>query len=359
MAAHRPHLYFLAYIPPALLPLAAWLGQLTGWHDTFAWLPMVVLFVVLPIIDAWLGADASQPPDAGNGFEVLQDAPAYRWLTILCVPLQWALLAWSLWHWQRTGFGVLGSLGWLVSLGVVGGVLAINVAHELIHKAGRIEPLLGGMLLASVGYSGFKIEHLRGHHVHVATPLDPSTARLGESSFAFVVRGLMLNPVRAWRLTRTKAERAELLGWHALTLAMAAAFGLWLGALAMLAFVAQALIAAGALEVINYVEHYGLTRERSNEGRFARITHAHSWNSNFMLTNVMLFQLQRHADHHAHPRRRYQSLRHHPDSPQLPAGYAAMFVLALFPPLWRQVMDRRVIALRASQPSPPASLPAA
>ncbi|MEO6064849.1 MAG: alkane 1-monooxygenase, partial [Lysobacterales bacterium] len=326
MTAHRPLLYLLAYIPPALLPLAAWLGLVTGWVDAFAWLPLVVLFVVLPIIDAWLGADASVPPDDGISFEALQNSAAYRWLTIACVPLQWALLAWSLWHWQRTDFGVMGSIGWVLSLGVVGGVLAINVAHELIHKAGRVEPFLGGLLLASVGYAGFKIEHLRGHHVHVATPLDPSTARLGESSFEFVMRGLLLNPARAWRIARTPTERVELLVWHAVTLTAAVAFGVWLGAGALLAFLAQALIAAGSLEVINYVEHYGLTRDRCAHGRFERISHAHSWNSNFTLTNVMLFQLQRHADHHAHPRRRYQSLRHHPDSPQLPAGYSAMFL---------------------------------
>lgn len=359
MTAHRPHLYYLAYIPPALLPVAAGLGQLTGWHDAFAWLPMVLLFVVLPMIDAWLGVDSSRPPDAGGDFDALQNQSAYRWSTILCVPLQWSLLAWSLWHWQHTEFGWLGSIGWLVSLGVVGGVLAINVAHELIHKAGRVEPLLGSLLLASVGYSGFKIEHLRGHHVHVATPLDPSTARLGESSFKFVMRGLLFNPTRAWRLARTQGERAELLCWHAVTLMAAAGFGFWLGTDALLAFVAQALIAAGSLEVINYVEHYGLTRERTADGRFARITHAHSWNSNFLLTNVMLFQLQRHADHHAHPRRRYQSLRHHADSPQLPAGYAAMFVLALVPPLWRRVMDRRVMALRTSLHEPATDLPQA
>jgi len=354
MTAHRPPLYLLAYIPPALLPLAAWLGQLTGWIDAFAWLPMLVLFVLLPIIDAWLGADASRPPDDGETFESLQGTSAYRWLTLFCVPMQWMLLAWSLWHWHQTPFGGAGTVGWLVSLGVVGGVLAINVAHELIHKAGRLEPMLGGVLLASVGYSGFKTEHLRGHHVHVATPLDPSTARLGESSFAFVARGLLLNPVRAWRLVRSGAERLELLGWHALTLAAAVAFGVWLGASAMLAFMAQALIAAAALEVINYIEHYGLVRDRGADGRFARVTHAHSWNSNFLLTNAMLFQLQRHADHHAHPRRRYQALRHHPDSPQLPAGYATMFVLALIPPLWRRVMDGRVLALRTTG-QPPAS----
>ncbi len=346
MTAHRPHLYFLAYVPPALLPLAAWLGGRTGLHDAFAWLPLFVLFVVLPIVDAALGRDSSSPPDTGHDYEALQLAPAYRWLTMACVPMQWALLAWSLWHWQRTGFDWAGSLGWILSLGVVGGVLAINVAHELIHKSGSLERTLGGLLLSSVGYAGFKIEHLRGHHVHVATPLDPSTARLGESSFAFVGRGLLLNPARAWRLAGTRRERAELLGWHALTLSATIGVALWLGVGAALAFIAQAVVAAGALEVINYVEHYGLTRERTGEGRFGRITHAHSWNSNFLLTNVMLFQLQRHADHHAHPRRRYQSLRHHADSPQLPAGYAAMFLLALVPPLWRHVMDRRVLEVR-------------
>lgn len=346
MRAHHPAWYLLAFVPPALLPVAAFAGAISGWHDAFAWLPLFVLFVLLPIVDAMIGGDATTPPDAGDALEKLQAAPAYRWLTIACVPLQWMLLAFGLWHFARTGFSLFGAAGWLLSLGVVGGVLAINVAHELIHRAGRIEPLLGGLLLASVGYAGFGIEHLRGHHVHVATPNDPSTARLGESSLAFVIRGVLTNPIRAWRLTRTRRERLELIGWHALTFLAALAFAIALGVAAGLAFLAQALIASASLEVINYIEHYGLRREKVSERGFARVTHAHSWNSNCTLTNLMLLQLQRHADHHANPRRRYQALRHRVDSPQLPAGYAAMFVLALVPPLWRRVMDRRVLALR-------------
>lgn len=348
MRPHAPIWYLLAFVPPALLPLAAVLGEATGWRDAFTWLPLFVLFVLLPMVDAWMGADVTVAPDRGADFESLQKRFAYRWITIACVPMQWLLLAWSLWHWQQTDFGIAGTMGWLLSLGIVGGIVAINVAHELVHKAGRIEPFLGSVLLASVGYSGFRIEHLRGHHVHVATPLDPSTAGAGQNVWSFVGRALLLNPMRAWRLARGRSEKAQLLAWHGLTLAAAVASGVLLGPAAMLAFLAQALIASSTLEVINFVEHYGLERVSVGNGRFERVTHAHSWNSNFRLTNLMLLHLQRHADHHAHPRRRYQSLRHHADSPQLPAGYATMFLLALVPPLWRRVMDPRVKALAAA-----------
>ncbi len=143
---------------------------------------------------------------------------------------------------------------------------------------------------------------------------------------------------------RTTNCSGGLLGWSTLWLALAAGFALWLGPVGVAYFIAQGFFAACALEIINYIEHYGLERRRLPDGRHERTTHLHSWNSDYLLSNLLLFQLQRHSDHHALPRRRYQVLRHHADSPQLPGGYASMFLLALCPPLWFRIIDPRVEA---------------
>ena len=347
--------FSLVFLVPAQMPLAAWLGWRTGRPDLMAWTPLVFLFVLLPLLDGLLGHDPGNVPPEREA--AVSRHPWFRALTLLALPVHLGVLAFSLAWCTRAGFGPAGVIGWMLSLGVVGGVLAINVAHELIHKPGRFEPAVGGLLLASVGYHGFKIEHLRGHHVHVSTPLDASSARLGQSLWVFMPHALWSNTRSAWALEAERlhgkglpwwSPRNDMLRWTAVWLAFAAAAFAWLGGAGLGLFVAQGLVAAGTLEVINYIEHYGLERRQLADGRYERTTHLHSWNSDFALSNLMLFQLQRHSDHHAFPKRRYAVLRHHADSPQLPGGYAAMFVLALFPPLWRRLIDPRVLAFRRS-----------
>jgi alkane 1-monooxygenase len=125
---------------------------------------------------------------------------------------------------------------------------------------------------------------------------------------------------------------------------------LWAAIVALFGFgtvpylVLQAVFAFSLLEAVNYLEHYGLLREELPNGRYERVDPRHSWNNNHVVTNLFLYQLQRHSDHHANPTRRYQALRHFESSPQLPSGYATMIVLCYFPPLWRRVMDPRVLA---------------
>ncbi|GHA79600.1 alkane 1-monooxygenase [Cognatilysobacter bugurensis] len=333
--------FALVYTVPALLPLSAALGSWTGYVDLFAWLPLAVLFGLVPIADYALGRDSTNPTPAQA--EQLEADAWFRGLTLLALPVHLLVLAWSAHHFAHAPFDSAGQLGWLIAQGVVGGVLAINTAHELIHKDSRLERAAGGALLASVGYHGFKVEHLRGHHVHVATPADASSARMGQSVWAFVPRALWRNTQRAWQLEAQRVARLglpawhprnELVGWTALWLGLAAAFTVWLGAPGFVFFIAQGFFAAVSLEIINYIEHYGLERAQLPDGRYERTTHLHSWNSDYRLSNWLLFHLQRHSDHHASPRRRYPALRHHADSPQLPGGYGAMFVLALVPPLW-------------------------
>lgn len=347
--------FLVVFVVPALMPAAAWLGARTGYPDAMAWFPLAFLFVLLPLADYALGHDPRNPHP--EQVEALERDPWFRAMTLLALPVQLGVLAWSGAHVVRTDLAPVGIAGWLLSQGIVGGVLAINVAHELIHKDTRPERAAGGVLLASVGYHGFKIEHLRGHHVHVSTPEDASSARFGQSLWHFLPRALLRNTANAWRLEAQRLARRglpwwhwrnELLGWTALWAALACAFAAWLGPAGVAFFVAQGLLAACALEIINYIEHYGLERTQRADGRYERTTHLHSWNSDYLLSNLFLFHLQRHSDHHETPRRRYQALLHHPDSPQLPGGYAAMFVLALLPPLWFRIVDPRVARFRTA-----------
>ncbi len=349
--------YLFAFITPALMPIAVWLmarGLLSA--DAATWFPLFFLFVLLPLADYLIGADASNADEIEA--ERLQLQSWYRVLTLACLPIQLILVFWSAAQFSALPLTVVGKLGWLLSQGVVSGVLAINVAHELIHKSGRLEPYAGGLLLCTVNYFGFKIEHLRGHHVHVSTPHDASSAPLGSQVYAVVPQALWRNTQNAWRLEADRLRRLglgvlhwrnEMLIWSAMTALLGGLVYLYAGVAGLGFFFAQGLIAAMTLEVINYVEHYGLERRALENGRYERTTHLHSWNSNYLLTNLMLFQLQRHSDHHEAARRRYQSLRHYDASPQLPGGYAAMFLLALFPPLWKRVIDPRVQIFRARQ----------
>ncbi|MEP7185753.1 MAG: alkane 1-monooxygenase [Rhodanobacter sp.] len=344
---------FLLAFSTALLPLGTiFLAQHGVPLDLAAWYPLAFIFGVVPLLDAMCGVDRGGW-DSNTQLVQLERRNYFRVLTLLILPLWLCTLAWCTWQFIHLPFGALGALGWVLTTGVIGGTLAINPAHELIHRSGRLEPLVGGVLLTSVGYQGFKVEHVRGHHLHVATPHDSSSANLGESVYAFVPRALWRNVRNAWRLESQRLRlrglsawswRNEMLDWYLLWLGFMLVFAVLGGVRGLLFFLAQGLVAAATLEVINYIEHYGLSRREVAPGRYERVTHHHSWNAPQRYTNWLLFNLQRHSDHHAQPKRRYQALVHHEDSPQLPAGYATMFVLALLPPLWRRVMDHRAQA---------------
>ncbi|MDC0663599.1 alkane 1-monooxygenase [Marinobacter sp. SS21] len=333
---------------PALLLVA---GQALDLVNLFAWGAPVVVFVIIPVLDLLLGQDALNPDEVEEVPEMNKER-FYKFLTLSWVVLFAALLVWSMTLLGSGMFSTLGAIGWIFSIGIVGG-LGINVAHELIHKDERLETWAGGFLLSLVCYAGFKVEHLRGHHVHVSTPEDASSSRYDQSLYNFLPRAYVRNFLNAWKLEAQRLERKglkplswrnELIWWYGISalalVAFTAAFG-WLGAAF---FLGQSFVAFTLLEIVNYLEHYGLHRRKLENGRYERTTPEHSWNSNYFLTNVFLFHLQRHSDHHAYAKRRYQVLRHHDVAPQLPAGYAAMVVLACIPPLWKKVMNPRVKA---------------
>ena len=340
------------------LPLAGYgLGEFAGMPGLWNLLTPFWVFVVFPLIDTWIGIDTRNPPP-GAGADS-SDAARYRMLPLAALPAYSLMLLWA--APRAAGLAAqnpAAAAGLCLSVGIVGGAIGITYAHELVHKPTALERNAGGLLLALVAYGGFKVEHVYGHHVDVATPRDTSTARLGQSAYAFLARSLLVNPVRAWQLAgaRLKARgypawhwRNEMYLWHGLTLAFAAGMAAWLGSAGLVFFAAQALVAIVLLELVNYIEHYGLLRRQQPDGRYERVTPRHSWNDSHHLSNLALLNLQRHSDHHAHAARRYQVLRHHDEAPQLPCGYATLVLLALVPPLWRRFMDPRVAAWKAAE----------
>lgn len=323
-----------------------------GSQNLWAWFLYFFVFGVIPLADLLIGQDPSNPDEATQ-VPAMNGEAIYRFFTLAMGVIWLAVLYYSGWLFAHNDYSLLGQIGWIVSIGTVGGIIAINLGHELIHKDPKLENWSGGLLLASVCYAGFKVEHVRGHHVNVSTPEDASSSQYDQSLYQFLPHAFVHNFINAWRLEKQYLERKglknisrhnELIWWYAISTLMAVSFGLLYGWMGALFFLAQGFVAAFTLEVINYVEHYGLHRRLRDNGRYERTTPAHSWNSNYFLTNIALFQLQRHSDHHAYAKRRYQVLRHYDESPQLPAGYAGMYLLAFFPPLWKRVMNPRVRA---------------
>lgn len=347
----KKYSYLIAMVPLLLPPLLLAAGHATGWENLFAWGVPVVVFGIIPVLDLLLGKDGLNP-DESEDVPAMNSELFYRLITLGWVAGYAVLLVWSMLELASGQFSLIGSIGWVVSIGIVGG-LGINVAHELIHKDGKLETRAGGFLLSLVCYAGFKVEHLRGHHVHVSTPEDASSSRYNQSLYNFLPQAYLRNFLNAWKLEAQRLQRKglsafswrnELIWWYSLSALALAAFTLAFGWLGAVFFLAQSFIAFTLLEIVNYLEHYGLHRRKLDNGRYERTTPEHSWNSNYFLTNVFLFHLQRHSDHHAYAKRRYQVLRHHDIAPQLPAGYAAMIVLATIPPLWKRVMNPRVEA---------------
>ncbi|MBX9756707.1 MAG: alkane 1-monooxygenase [Pseudomonadaceae bacterium] len=345
--------YWFWLLPVALVPLSYYLSQGSNHADAWSFLVPLVVFGLIPFVDALLGRDPANPEESLQ-VPQLEGEFYYRLLTLACVPILLGMLTWAAWILAHNSeWSWLGQLGWTLSVGIVMGAIGITVAHELVHKDPAIEQNAGAILLASVCYAGFKVEHVRGHHVHVSTPECASSSRFGQSLYSFLPHAYKHNFLNAWKLEAERLKRKglpamsaqnELIWWYALSAAFALGFTLAFGWLGLGFFLGQSLVAVTLLEIVNYLEHYGLHRRKLENGRYERTGPAHSWNSNFLLTNLFLFHLQRHSDHHAYAKRRYQVLRHHESSPQLPNGYAGMIVLALIPPLWRAVMDPRVRA---------------
>jgi alkane 1-monooxygenase len=347
----RKRLLWLLGLAVPLLPFGGWhLFRSTG-LSVFLWMGPIWILGVIPLLDWIVGEDRSNAPE--SAMEHLEQNHFYRWCTYLYLPLQFAGLVWGTWVVSHYSLSWSEVLGFATTIGAVGGIGIAN-AHELGHKRDDLERWLSRVVLAQTFYGHFYVEHNRGHHSRVATPEDPASSRLGESFWAFLPRTVAGGLRSGWGLEKGRLARHDTGPWSvhnkilqawAMSVAL---FGTLIGVFGVTVvpfLVIQAVFGFSLLEVVNYLEHYGLLRQKLANGRYERCMPRHSWNSNHVASNVFLYNLERHSDHHANPTRRYQMLRHFEEAPQLPSGYGLMLGIAYIPPLWRKVMDKRVLAM--------------
>ncbi len=342
--------FFSALILPILLVVGYYAG------DPWYWSIHIFVFLIVPLLDDVLGKDKRNVPSEAFGIEMR--SRYYRLVTYIWVYVQVGVLFWCFYIVATHSLSIVEWVAFTSGTALVTGGIGITVAHELGHKATYWQQLYAKVLLMMVGYMHFLIEHNRGHHVRVATPEDPASSRKGESFYAFWSRSVFGGYLSAWRLEseRLKKKRGvafsmdhRMISYTLLPLAFLGGvllfayliIGEWKWEIALF-FLGQAFMAITLLELVNYIEHYGMRRRKLPNGRYEAVTHLHSWNASQSASNFLLFQLQRHSDHHAYAYKPYQVLDHHEESPQLPAGYSAMLLVALIPPLWFKVMDPRL-----------------
>jgi alkane 1-monooxygenase len=350
MKAFKKYTYLICFI----LPPVAILGFVLGGVANF--LTPILVFLILPILDIIIGLDSTNPKE--EEVPSLQNEKFYRYVTYAWGYLQLALVAWACYAVATTSLEIYELIGFTISIGLITGGIGITVGHELGHKNTKFEQFLSKMILMTVCYMHFFIEHNKGHHLNVSTKDDPATSRLNESFYTFYPRTVFGSFVSAWNIEKKRLQKQgkavwslanEMIRFVLITLAFA---GILFGGISLITgqiqwivlgfFFAQSWFGFSLLELVNYIEHYGLRRKEIAPGKFEKVMPVHSWNANHFVSNAFLFHLQRHSDHHANAGRRYQSLRHFEESPQLPAGYEAMILLALFPPIWKKIMNPKL-----------------
>jgi alkane 1-monooxygenase len=346
----KRRLWILSVVYPLQPFLAIALHAKTG-NEAWFILPFLLNYLLAPMLDWIIGEDSNNPPE--EVVMQLDQDPYYRQLTFAVIPLHFISLIGATWYATTQtlswwAFALLAAFA-----GLVAG-LAINTAHELGHKNSKLEKLLAKIALAVPAYGHFSIEHNRGHHKYVATYKDPASSRMGESIYKFAAREIPGAFAGAWAIEKERLSTRGISIWgpknqilqsYALTAGLSVGFLFVFGWLVLPFLILHNAFAYWQLTSANYVEHYGLLRKKGDDGKLERCEPHHSWNSNHVFSNLVLFHLERHSDHHAHPLRRYQSLRHFENLPRLPNGYFGMYMLAYVPWLWFKVMDKRLMSL--------------
>lgn len=351
MKAFRKIGFFTAFILPALVIVGYSLGG--AWN----FIALFFSFIFLPIVDQWMGIDTRNENE--EEVKIKGEEFYYRFVTYIWTFVQMTFVIWG--AYAICSGRITTAIEWsgfILSFALVTGGIGITVAHELGHKKSGLEKFYSKVLLMTVSYMHFYIEHNRGHHVQVATPADPATARKNENFYWFWLRSVFMGYAHAWDLERESLKRKglsvfsrknEMIWFGILPVVFCGALTFLFSMLQHrftweipIFFFSQSLFAFTLLELVNYVEHYGIIRKEVAAGKYERVNPLHSWNASHLISNFFLFQLQRHSDHHANAIKRYQVLNHYDDSPQLPFGYPTMILIALVPPLWFSLMDRRL-----------------
>ncbi|GAA4822146.1 alkane 1-monooxygenase [Algivirga pacifica] len=341
--ATRDFKYLIAY----LLPISALTGlYLQGY---WVWLNPILVFILVPLLESILPVDQKNvSPEKAKEKSGVKFFDFLLYLNVVLVYATVFLLLQQLVSQELSTAELVGSI---LSTGIVLGASGINVAHELGHRSGTFDYIMAQLLLIPSLYSHFTLEHNRGHHKNVATPLDPATSRKGEWVYGFWVRSVVLSYLSAWRIQlnllsthqRSFWSFHNRLLWGQLSqLALFGGVGYYYGLMPLLWLLCGSIIGFLLLETINYIEHYGLMRTLNKQGRYERVMPHHSWNANYEVGRILLYELTRHSDHHYLASKKYQVLDHHEEAPLLPFGYPTAILIALFPPLWFAIMDKRL-----------------
>lgn len=340
------------YLSPISFYAAGWISF---HHQGFwVWLPMIYAWILIPLLELMI-KPSNRNLDAAET-EMAKKSRVYDYLLYLVVPLQFGALYVFLHSLSDTGLSFWDITGRTLSMGLFCGTFGINVAHELGHRNKRYEQLMAKALLATSLYMHFFIEHNKGHHKNVSTPEDPSSAHYNEPVYTFWFRTIFYSYLSAWKIAADDAVKKgykvvsihnEMLQAQLLQILLITAVFVIFGTMATVCFLAAAGTGILLLETVNYIEHYGLSRKKMPNGQYERAMPWHSWNSEHPLGRIMLFELSRHSDHHYLASKKYQTLHHHANAPQLPTGYPGSMLLALLPPVWFKVMNGRIERMEA------------
>lgn len=322
-------------------------------HGWLTFLAPLYGFFVIPLAELFVKPDAKNMSDMEE--ELVKNDRIYDFIIYSIVPLQWGLLVLFLFSMTEPGLKTYEIVGRIISFGIGCGAYGINVAHELGHRVNKFEQFLSKSLLLTSLYMHFFIEHNRGHHKNVSTDEDPASSRYGETLYAFVPRSMIMGFISAWKIENKQLKKEgrgfwsihnEMIQYQLVQGALLGTIALFFGWKIMLYFMVAAFIGATSLEIVNYIEHYGLRRKKTGENSYERTLPIHSWNSNHVVGRLMLFELSRHSDHHYKASRKYQVLKNFEEAPQMPTGYPGMMILATIPPLWFYVMHKRIAELK-------------
>lgn len=342
---------YIKYANPLLLYALALISfTSTGF---LCWFTLIFAWILVPLAELLIKPDASNMGAAEA--ELVKNDVVYDVLLYLIVALQIPTLIFFLFAMQNDGLSTSTIFARILTMGLLCGTFGINVGHELGHRHSKFEQTLAKLSLLSSLYMHFFVEHNKGHHKNVATYNDPSSARLNEAVYLFYFRTIINSYRSAWHIANQETLKKgksklswynEMVQMHLIQFGFVALIYLIFGGVITLYFLAAAFVGVLLLETVNYIEHYGLQRKQLASGGFERTLPQHSWNSNHILGRMLLFELSRHSDHHYLASKKYQVLNHHEQSPQLPTGYPGSMVLALIPPLWFHVMNKKIAQLR-------------
>ena len=350
-------LRFLKYA----LPFIIFLGSLRSFHSNgwVIWLPIFFAWLLIPLFEIFV------PPNPANMSaaeeELARKNKGYDVLLYLVVAFQYFALYQFLEGMKQDSLTASETIGRITVMGMLCGVFGINVGHELGHRVNKWEQAMAKSLLLTSLYMHFFTEHNKGHHKRVATPEDPSSARYNEPVYLFYFRTIFFSYSSAWHIANEEMRKKnkpvfslynEMVLFTIIQLAFVGLIGGIFGGLVTVYFLIAAMIGILLLETVNYIEHYGLQRKLTGEGKYERAMPQHSWNSDHVIGRILLFELSRHSDHHYLASRKYQVLRHHANSPQMPTGYPGMILLSLFPPAWFYVMNRRIKKMNITVTAP-------